>query len=149
MRKDNTGIDLKQLFIGSEGTLGIITRATILCPRKPNAVNVAFLSLASFDDVLRVLSRAKRELGEILSAIEFQDEESLRVVIEEIEGSVDPFGNTASPAADDDNTFYMLIETSGSNNNHDMEVSKRKNKNSSCHHLDKSLIAALHHNIAL
>lgn len=43
LRKDNTGYDLKQLFVGSEGTLGIITAASILCPQQPNAVNVALL----------------------------------------------------------------------------------------------------------
>lgn len=43
LRKDNTGYDLKQLFIGSEGTLGIITAISILCPHKPSTVNVAFL----------------------------------------------------------------------------------------------------------
>ena len=43
LRKDNTGYDLKQLFIGSEGTLGMITKASILCPQKPKAVSVAFL----------------------------------------------------------------------------------------------------------
>ena len=43
LRKDNTGYDLKQLLIGSEGTLGIITKAAILCPQRPNAVNVALL----------------------------------------------------------------------------------------------------------
>uniref|UniRef100_A0A673LSW0 D-2-hydroxyglutarate dehydrogenase n=1 Tax=Sinocyclocheilus rhinocerous TaxID=307959 RepID=A0A673LSW0_9TELE len=42
LRKDNTGYDLKQLFIGSEGTLGVITAVSILCPRKPKAVNVVF-----------------------------------------------------------------------------------------------------------
>lgn len=43
LRKDNTGYDLKQLFIGSEGTLGVITAVSILCPQKPTAVNLAFL----------------------------------------------------------------------------------------------------------
>ncbi|VDI29876.1 D-2-hydroxyglutarate dehydrogenase [Mytilus galloprovincialis] len=57
LRKDNTGYDVKQLFIGSEGTLGLITKASILCPQKPNAVNVAFLgnisvnSTACADDI--------------------------------------------------------------------------------------------------
>uniref|UniRef100_A0A4W6E6S9 D-2-hydroxyglutarate dehydrogenase n=1 Tax=Lates calcarifer TaxID=8187 RepID=A0A4W6E6S9_LATCA len=45
LRKDNTGYDLKQLFIGSEGTLGVITAVSILCPRKPKSVNVVFLAL--------------------------------------------------------------------------------------------------------
>ncbi|XP_069474229.1 D-2-hydroxyglutarate dehydrogenase, mitochondrial isoform X2 [Ambystoma mexicanum] len=43
LKKDNTGYDLKQLFIGSEGTLGIITAVSILCPRKPASVKVAFM----------------------------------------------------------------------------------------------------------
>ncbi|NXT96485.1 D2HDH protein, partial [Anhinga rufa] len=43
LRKDNTGYDLKQLFIGSEGTLGVITAVSILCPQKPKAVNLALL----------------------------------------------------------------------------------------------------------
>jgi len=43
MKKDNTGYDLKHLFIGSEGTLGIVTKVVIQCPVRPNAVNLAFL----------------------------------------------------------------------------------------------------------
>lgn len=43
LRKDNTGYDLKQLFIGSEGTLGVITAVSVLCPRKPKSANVVFL----------------------------------------------------------------------------------------------------------
>lgn len=53
LRKDNTGYDLKQLFIGSEGTLGVITAASILCPRKPKSVNVAFLGTSAAQFPLR------------------------------------------------------------------------------------------------
>jgi FAD/FMN-containing dehydrogenase len=42
-KKDNTGYDLKHLFIGSEGTLGVVTKVAIQCPSKPNAVNLALL----------------------------------------------------------------------------------------------------------
>ncbi|NXD32771.1 D2HDH protein, partial [Spelaeornis formosus] len=45
LRKDNTGFDLKQLFIGSEGTIGIITAISILCPRRSQSTNVAVFSL--------------------------------------------------------------------------------------------------------
>lgn len=48
LRKDNTGYDLKQLFIGSEGTLGVVTAVSILCPRKPSSVNVVFLGKTPF-----------------------------------------------------------------------------------------------------
>jgi FAD/FMN-containing dehydrogenase len=49
LRKDNTGYDLKQLFIGSEGTLGIITSVSILTPKKPTSVNVGkYLSYEVF-----------------------------------------------------------------------------------------------------
>lgn len=47
LRKDNTGYDLKQLFIGSEGTLGVISAVSILCPRKPKSVNVVFLGTSA------------------------------------------------------------------------------------------------------
>jgi len=43
LRKDNTGYDIKQLLIGSEGTLGVVTSVSILCVQKPSSVNVAFL----------------------------------------------------------------------------------------------------------
>jgi FAD/FMN-containing dehydrogenase len=66
LRKDNTGYDLKQLFIGSEGTLGIITGVTILTPPKPNGVNVALLGLPSYEKVMKAFSLAKKDLGEVI-----------------------------------------------------------------------------------
>ena len=73
LRKDNTGYDLKQLFIGAEGTLGVVTKLAILVPRRPAAQHVALLGVASFADVRRVFSAARIALGEILSAVEFAD----------------------------------------------------------------------------
>ena len=52
MKKDNTGYDLKHLFIGSEGTLGLVTKVSIACPQRPAAVNLALLSLNDFSGVL-------------------------------------------------------------------------------------------------
>src|SRR6201996_495710 len=68
LRKNNTGYDLKQLFIGAEGTLGIITGISILCPQRSKAVNVAFLGLESYEKVQEAFKAAKGQLSEILSA---------------------------------------------------------------------------------
>ncbi|XP_066413034.1 D-2-hydroxyglutarate dehydrogenase, mitochondrial isoform X1 [Molothrus aeneus] len=111
LRKDNTGYDLKQLFIGSEGTLGVITAVSILCPQKPKAVNVAFLGCQSFAKVLETFTTCRAMLGEILSAYEFMDEKCMELVETHLKLS--------SPVAD--SPFYVLIETSGSNSTHDEE----------------------------
>mmetsp|Transcript_28483 Transcript_28483/g.43067 ORF Transcript_28483/g.43067 Transcript_28483/m.43067 type:complete len:90 (-) Transcript_28483:6-275(-) len=66
LRKDNTGYDLKHLFIGAEGTLGVITEAAVLCPPKPKSRQLAILALESFEDVVEVLKQAKIELSDIL-----------------------------------------------------------------------------------
>lgn len=62
MRKDNTGYDLKQLFIGSEGTLGVITEVAILTPTKPISTNVALFACESFAQVQRAFVTAKGAL---------------------------------------------------------------------------------------
>ncbi|KAK7079825.1 D-2-hydroxyglutarate dehydrogenase, mitochondrial [Halocaridina rubra] len=111
MKKDNTGYDLKHLFIGSEGTLGIITKIAINCPPRPQAVNLSFLGLQTFDDVLTTFREAKDKLGEILSSCEFIDSSSMQCVEEnlKLKPPIEP------------HPFYMLIETSGSNSSHDEE----------------------------
>jgi len=113
LRKDNTGYDLKQLFIGSEGTLGIITKVSILTPRKPKSVQVAFLAVDSFEELLELLLQAKAELNEVLSAIEFMDRECMDIVTTNLPGARDPLSERRN--------FYMLIEVSGSNQQHDAE----------------------------
>ncbi|KAF9973151.1 hypothetical protein BGZ65_009418, partial [Modicella reniformis] len=114
LRKDNTGYDLKQLFIGSEGTLGIVTGVSILAPKRSKAVNVALLGLSNFDQVQAAFKRSKDELSEILSAFEFFDEASIGLVKKHlVAGRNDPL---ESP-----HPFYVLIETSGSNKDHDSE----------------------------
>lgn len=81
LRKDNTGYDLKQLFIGSEGTLGIVTAAAIALPRASASVQLAFLGCETYESVLRTFSAAKKDLGEVLSAVEFLDRESFELVM--------------------------------------------------------------------
>ena len=112
LRKNNTGYDLKQLFIGAEGTIGIITGVAIQCPQRSKAVNVAFFGLESFEKVQKAFIEAKGQLGEILSAFELMDRNSQRMVKE--------YTNNKSPL-EDEHPFYCLIETSGSNSEHDNE----------------------------
>ncbi|KAG1934959.1 D-2-hydroxyglutarate dehydrogenase, mitochondrial isoform X2 [Pimephales promelas] len=111
LRKDNTGYDLKQLFIGSEGTLGVITAVSILCPRKPKAVNVAFLGCSSFQQLLETFQCCRGMLGEILSAFEFLDASCMKLLENHLK-LTNPI--TESP-------FYIVIETAGSNATHDEE----------------------------
>ena len=68
--KNNTGYDLKQLFIGSEGTLGIITRLVLRLREKPQSHNVAVLAVPSFDALAQLLKHMDRALGGTLSAFE-------------------------------------------------------------------------------
>ncbi len=70
MIKNNAGYDLKQLFMGSEGTLGLITRAVLRLYPKPGCTCAALCGLARYDDVLGLLTAARRGLGPLLSAFE-------------------------------------------------------------------------------
>lgn len=114
LRKDNTGYDLKQLFIGSEGTLGVITGVSILCPSRPQANNVAFLAVKDYETVTKVFNECKKELSEILSAFEFMDLNSQKLTQQHL-------GVEQHPIESGEYPFYILIETSGSNKEHDDE----------------------------
>lgn len=112
LRKNNTGYDIKQLFIGAEGTIGIITGVSIHCPQRSKAVNVAFFGLESYEKVQQAFREAKGQLSEILSAFELMDHESQQLVQRQTKNRY-PLENQ--------HPFYCLIETSGSNSEHDSE----------------------------
>ncbi|KAI8089043.1 uncharacterized protein BX664DRAFT_332036 [Halteromyces radiatus] len=115
LRKDNTGYDLKQLFIGAEGTLGMVTGVCLLTPKRAKSINVAMLAMDSFDQVQSAFVAAKRDLCEILSAFEFWDHDSVELVQNTIlQDQIFPMKGKISP-------FYALIETQGSREDHDME----------------------------
>ncbi|KAF8898579.1 FAD-binding domain-containing protein [Infundibulicybe gibba] len=115
LRKDNTGYDLKQLFIGAEGTLGIITGVSILTPPSPQASNNVILALPSFKNVLPLYKLVKQQLSEILSAFEFIDRTAYDLAVKHGQGR----------ALSDDEVegaeCFVLVETSGSRREHDEE----------------------------
>ncbi|EDV20735.1 uncharacterized protein TRIADDRAFT_60696 [Trichoplax adhaerens] len=103
-RKDNTGYDLKQLFIGSEGTLGIITKVAIALAQKPRAQCVALIGCNNFENVKQVFSSARKDLCEYLSACEFMDSKIMSLVENHLK--------LTNPVQT--SSFYVLIEASGS-----------------------------------
>ena len=82
LRKDNTGYDLKQLFIGSEGTLGVITECALLCAPLPKSTHTVMLSCRTFENVQAVLQRAKSDFPDILRAVDFMDWNAMKCVLE-------------------------------------------------------------------
>ena len=116
LRKNNTGYDLKQLLIGAEGTLGIITKLAIQCPQRSPAVNVALLGLDSYEKAQVAFREAKRQLSEILSAFELMDGTTQRLV-HKVRGDDHPL--------EGQHPFYCLVETSGSHGEHDYEKLER------------------------
>jgi len=80
LRKDNTGYDLRDLFIGAEGTLGIITAAVLALQPRPAAQVTALAAIDSLDAALELLSLARAHLGPALTAFEIMSEVSIGVV---------------------------------------------------------------------
>jgi FAD/FMN-containing dehydrogenase len=80
LRKDNTGYDLRDLFIGSEGTLGIITGATLKLHPQPAAVTTALASLATLEAAVQLLQLAQARLGAGLTGFEVMGRYALGLV---------------------------------------------------------------------
>jgi FAD/FMN-containing dehydrogenase len=82
LRKDNTGYDLRDLFIGSEGTLGIITAATMRLFPKPVAVSTAFAEVRDVDAAVELLHRAQAASGGMVEAFELIPADIMHVLFE-------------------------------------------------------------------
>jgi D-lactate dehydrogenase (cytochrome) len=102
LRKDNTGYDLKQLFIGGEGTLGIITAATLKLFPRPREVETAFCAIPHPQAAVELLAIARAATGDAVSAFELLPRIGLEFVCRHIPGCSDPL-SAPSP-------WYVLIE---------------------------------------
>jgi D-lactate dehydrogenase (cytochrome) len=106
LRKDNTGYDLKQLFIGGEGTLGVITAATLKLFPRPKEVETAFLGLTRVENAMALFARARDASGDQLTAFELIPRIGLEIAMAHVPGIHDPL---ATPHA-----WYALVEVSSS-----------------------------------
>ncbi|MBH0236251.1 FAD-binding oxidoreductase [Methylobrevis albus] len=105
LRKDNAGYDLKQLFIGAEGTLGIVTAAVLKLVARPARTAVAFAGLDSAQAALGLLERARRRAGPALTGFELLPRRGLEFTVRHLPGARDPLA--------DPHAWYALLELSG------------------------------------
>lgn len=96
LRKDNTGYDLKNLFVGSEGLLGVITACDFVCKKKPKHQKLLIFTCENFEKVLAIHQSAKNMLSLHLSAFEYMDPLAYQVVIDKIPNIQNPFPNKPS-----------------------------------------------------
>lgn len=106
MLKNNTGYDLRQLFIGAEGTLGVVTRLVLRLFPQPVCTLAALCGVTDFDRVLRLLAGARKRLGPSLSAFEVMWDDYWQVAARRVPGVRDPL--------DGDHPFHVLVELQGS-----------------------------------
>jgi FAD/FMN-containing dehydrogenase len=111
MLKNNAGYDIKQVFIGAEGTLGIITRATLRLHARPLSRCTAFCALADYGAVVKLLRGMQSELGGI-SAFE--------VMWQDFYDFVANHPTTKQKPLKDEYPFYVLVEYSGTDPDHDL-----------------------------
>ena len=105
LRKDNTGYDLKQLFIGAEGTLGVITAAVLKLFPLPRDVQTAFVAIRDLDAAIDLLAAAREASGDAVTSMELIPRLGLDISMRHVAGVTDPL-NTPY-----DN--YLLVEFSG------------------------------------
>ncbi len=105
--KNNSGFDLKHLFIGTEGVLGIITRIVFRLVVKPRSHNVALLACGSFEDVVAILNKSKESLGSTLCGFEVMWANFYKKAVK-------PIGPLESPLPID-YPLYAIVESMGTN----------------------------------
>ncbi len=105
--KNNSGFDLKHLFIGTEGTLGVITRIVFRLREAPASHNVALVSLQRYDDVLDTLQLVRNQLGANLCGFEVMWRSFYSKALEALEG------RGAVPPLPSEAPFFVIVEAMG------------------------------------
>ena len=105
LRKDNTGYDLKQLLIGAEGTLGVVTAASLKLRPLLASRAVALVGLKTPRAAIELLARAKAETGEAVEAFELMGRPGMGFVLKNLPDQREPLA--------DAHPWYVLIETAG------------------------------------
>jgi len=108
LRKDNTGYDLKHLFMGAEGTLGIITAAVLKLFPRPKAKETAMIALPGLNEVAELFVLAKSTMGEALNAFELISHTALTLTAKNVDGIRNPFEGT--------HAHYVLLEVTAPRN---------------------------------
>jgi FAD/FMN-containing dehydrogenase len=108
LKKDNTGYDLKHLFMGSEGTLGVITAATLKLFERPRAVETAFIGLSSPQKALDLLMRARAASGGMITTFEVIPRIGLDFVLRHAVNVREPLSG--------EHVWYVLLEITGQDN---------------------------------
>ncbi|EFM59024.1 oxidoreductase, FAD-binding protein [Brucella sp. BO2] len=111
VKKDNTGYDLKDIFVGSEGTLGVITAAVLKIFPQPKGKGVAYAGLRSPEDVLRLFQLATEHAGPSLTGFELMPRVGVEFTVRHVDGVRDPL---ESP-----HDWYVLIDISSSRSEED------------------------------
>lgn len=111
LKKDNTGYDLKNLFVGAEGTLGIITAAVMKLYPKPKGREVAWIGLESPLAALELFMLATERAGTGLTAFELMIDEALAFVLRHLPGTAAPLGSS--------HRWHVLMEISSGRSAHD------------------------------
>ena len=102
LHKDNTGYDMKQCFIGAEGTLGIITAATVKLYPEPREKVTAWLAVENMEVAQGLLAQFRAGLGDVITAFEVVSDECLQLVLEHVEGARAPLQGSYA--------YHLLVE---------------------------------------
>jgi FAD/FMN-containing dehydrogenase len=134
LRKDNTGYDLKHLFVGAEGTLGLITAATLKLFPRPRVHATAWAAVPDPAAAVSLLGRLRDVAGDNVTAFEIVGRPALELVLKHIPGARDPLGG--QPA------WQLLIELSGARDDLPVALEQALQEAAEAGVIDDAVVAA-------